>query len=305
MSIDNSAAIIDLRQAWQTGKLTLVVGAGASVQSKLPTWNQLMQELIVQYVARQYNEPPYGFVADDIRLHLSNELGAQSPIVAAHYLKSRMTAVEFLDLAHRALYVGHSEAPTPGPIARAVGRLGTKLNCVITFNFDDLLERALSAEGCPNTSVWNASDLSKIRGLPVYHPHGFMPYKRDPSAVYWVVLSEDDYHTQYNSPFGWSNIAVVRALLETTCLFVGTSLTDPNLRRLLDSVHRDVPTKQHYFLWGRPQETQMKGIEGLVHHVFEQLFKDSHSRLGVAPVWFHHQQWDEIPEILDSIRQLG
>jgi SIR2-like domain len=132
---------------------------------------------------------------------------------------------------------------------RAIGRLGHKLKSVVTFNFDDLVEKALALEGCTSTSVWKASDLSRIKGVPVYHPHGFLPYARQQDEVYRVVLAEADYHTLYANPHSWSNIAFSTALLESVCLFITTSITDPNVRRVLDTAHREVPDQFHYFIW--------------------------------------------------------
>lgn len=54
-------------------------------------------------------------------------------------------------------------------------------------------------------------------------------------------------------PYSWSNLIQLNYLRENTCLFIGLSLTDPNLRRLLDIASRkhdnDVP--KHYAILKR------------------------------------------------------
>ena len=42
-----------------------------------------------------------------------------------------------------------------------------------------------------------------------------------------VVFSEDAYHSQFMEPFSWSNLIQLNKLGQSTCLFVGLSLTDP------------------------------------------------------------------------------
>lgn len=298
----NSVALSELHQAWLSERLTIIVGAGASIASGLPSWDQLLDELIVQYVAERFSKPPYIFFADDIRAHLKQELKWQSPIIVPHYLKMDLGDKDFINLVHKALYRSVSSNPVPGPIYQAIGRMGAKLNSVITFNYDDLAEQALSNEGYPNTPVWLASHWSAVSGLPVYHPHGFLPYLLQSGQPYWITLAEADYHTQYGSPYNWSNVAIARSLLESTCLIVGSSISDPNLRRLLDYIHRENPAGTHYFMWRTSRPSALIGTPGLVHSVYEELFTKSYAGIGLKPVWYF--EYDEIPTIIDGIRTI-
>lgn len=312
----NKEPLTELRRAWQNGRLSVVVGAGASAQASLPAWTGVLDNMLVSYVEKQYGDTLVGPITDDIQQGIQERLQGESPIVVAHYLQSRMSPDEYLDLVHASIY-GHLRSPRePGPIARAVGRLGSKLDSVITFNYDDLIEKALSLEGTANTCVWRPDDWSRVTGLPVYHPHGLLPFQRDPNESYWIVLAEGDYHTQYTSTQSWSNIAVARALLETTCLFVSISITDPNLRRMLDVIHRETPDRYHYFVWETPEESQFHDkVDRIAHNAFEDVFVESHKRIGLKPVWFHYRgsdpwgadrnyNWRDIPQLLDAVREL-
>ncbi len=73
--------------------------------------------------------------------------------------------------------------------------------------------------------------------LPIYHVHGYLPQHStdfDNNSDNLIVFSERAYHTIYADPFSWSNIIQLYTLKENTCLFIGLSITDPNMRRLLD-----------------------------------------------------------------------
>ena len=298
----NEEALTSLRQAWHSNKLTIIVGAGASHQSGLPLWNQLLQQLLLTWVEEQY----HGTFSCEIREHFARELPHQSPIVFAHFLQSRLSDKAFIDLVHHSMYGHLPSAPEPGPIMRAIGRLGHKLKSVVTFNFDDLVETALDLDGSVCTSVWTASRLSKIKGVPVYHPHGFLPYSRQQDEAYKVLLAEADYHTLYANAHSWSNIAFSTALLESVCLLVTTSITDPNVRRVLDAAHREVPDDFDYFLWNTPRQGQLSGVDAVVQEAFSEVFHEAYRKLGLKPVWFFLRDspdsYSDVPDILDAIR---
>ena len=127
-----------------------------------------------------------------------------------------------------------------------------------------------------------------------------------------IIFSEDAYHSQFIEPFSWSNLTQLAALTQNTCLLVGLSLTDPNLRRLLDVAMRKNPqgTRHHYIIRRRHEERSLwAGVEDpapeereLLHtlrrraHVLEE--QDANA-LGLNMIWI--DEFEEIPEILRDI----
>ena len=64
-----------------------------------------------------------------------------------------------------------------------------------------------------------------------------------------VVFSEDAYHSQFIDPFSWSNLVQLNHLNNSTCLFIGISLTDPNMRRLLDvSIRKNGKGEKNHYI---------------------------------------------------------
>jgi hypothetical protein len=308
----NRQTLDDLRSIWQRKKLTIVVGAGASSQSGIPTWQEVLNKMLFNYIENQYKTAVIS-KNEEIRKAIQHRLFYESPIIVAHYFQGKLSNEEYLELVHQALYCNLQQAPTPGPIVRAIARLGSHLNSIVTFNYDNLIEIALTEEGIENTSIWHPPHWDDSHGIPVYHPHGMLPFDRKKDGNYWILLAESDYHTLYSSAQSWSNVALSKSLLESTCLFVSTSITDPNLRRMLDLMHREIPDKYHYFLWEKPlDEMASNNCDEMVRIVFNEVFTESHKRLGLKPLWFNpenadpddkNSKWRDIPLLINAIRE--
>jgi hypothetical protein len=83
--------------------------------------------------------------------------------------------------------------------------------------------------------------------LPVLHVRGYLPSTK-PIPEADLVFTEDEYHRVSFSPFHCSQTELVSLLRNYTVLFVGLSMSDPNLRRLLDASHSPNSGTNHYLL---------------------------------------------------------
>jgi hypothetical protein len=125
-------------------------------------------------------------------------------------------------------------------IARTTAKRGVA--AVVTFNFDDLLERALDSRHIPYCVISDERRPSGP-GVPVVHPHGFLSQDPVPAAI---VFTEDDYHRLSDTVFHWAATTILGHLRSRTVLFVGLSMSDPNLRRLLDAAHPQASVPAHW-----------------------------------------------------------
>lgn len=97
-----------------------------------------------------------------------------------------------------------------------------------------------------------------------------------------VVLSEDEYHNLYRDSYHWANVAQLYAFTHTKCIFVGLSMTDPSLRRLLDiAYHQGSGDADHYAFLIR--------TEFDCHKETEEVF----SQMGVNIIWCEDR--DDLP----------
>ena len=124
-----------------------------------------------------------------------------------------------------------------------------KVGGLLTTNYDNLVEGAfhkkyrrklLKPVGRPASREF-ARDR---RLIPVYHIHGYIGY-REPESVDEemetpeIVIAEDDYFQAFYDPLGFGNYIAMSFLRRFPCLFIGSALTDKNLRRFLFHLTKD------------------------------------------------------------------
>jgi SIR2-like domain len=118
-------------------------------------------------------------------------------------------------------------------IADQIAKKPDRIQAVVTFNFDDLLEQELRKRGVEPQPI--CTSVRADHGmLPIIHAHGYIPQRGDP-PVAEIAFTERDYHALTEGVFHWALTEIVWHLRHRTVLFIGLSMSDPNLRRLLDA----------------------------------------------------------------------
>ena len=96
-------------------------------------------------------------------------------------------------------------------------------------------------------------------------------------------------------------------MMNNTCVFIGLSMTDPNMRRLLevavqkeneeDSMCRHFAIMRRFQMKGSQENDAIKSFEGVNESLQESFFRE----LGVNVIWV--DEYCEIPELLKQIKQ--
>lgn len=126
------------------GDITMFVGAGVSTEAQLPSWADLVRELLVDGAANDLD-------GEDRELWVDAIL-AEGPLAAAAIARAlKPDEVEFRRALRRALYGGRPPSGfAPGALAEQIAwlkrRLGSRLR-IATANYDGLLEAALEDAG--------------------------------------------------------------------------------------------------------------------------------------------------------------
>lgn len=182
------------------------------------------------------------------------------------------------------------------------------VQAIINYNYDDLLEEYLRAQKIKCMTVLSGVDPVPDGVLPSYHVHGLIKYtdfgnSRRGKALGNFVFSEDEYHAEYSDPYRWSNMTQVGHLGRYTGLFVGLSMEDPNIRRLIDVTHRQYPETRNFAILTRRQSlTRSKDDKrALLRNLFEEVEEGSFERIGVTVLWVDRHE--DIPSLLSTIVQ--
>jgi SIR2-like domain len=241
--------------------LTLVVGAGISVEAGLPPWRQLVRDLLDRAARERL-----GLTDPPIReAWIDQVLRGESPLGAAAVAEA-LAGDDLANWIPDALYGADPRRFQPGPIARQVPVLRQAFGIglrLLTTNYDDLLQQAFEDAGIgveaaaftgPEGSSAPATDAANQR---ISHLHGFLA--RDGRREGTVVLTEHDYQRVAQSD--WQRSEVGAALMNSPCIFIGSSLTDPNLLRYLHTHsgpgsprHFAIFTRQDVYPRGTPQQ---------------------------------------------------
>lgn len=296
----NDSFIKELSYSLKAGRLTLVCGAGISIGANIPSWNDLLLRLLESMMVRISNNNSIS-LKDISTQEFQKRLGSSS-LVMGKYLKSNL-GKDFLPELRDALY---QDNPKSCELIEALVELsrpqrdGKPIDSIITFNFDALIEENLAENNIKYKAIDNEGVRNKANELPIYHVHGYLPRKGKITSNKDVVFSEDAYHTQFIEPFSWSNLIQLNKLSQNTCLFIGMSLTDPNLRRLLDVANRKESSKNinHYIIKKTPE---LDDSNGKTDELMIFLEEQDANELGLNVIWV--DSFLEIPTLLKEMNK--
>ena len=284
-----------LRQTRQF-RITLFLGSGVSASAGLPIWNQLLMRICtaffdtcesrltrkgkgsIQSLPSTLPVPFFcEFTSSGNAVSLATEFAKGDPTLVAQQIKNLIRQENWLYLLHKVLY-GQDFQPKESQLSDAIALLCSKpgiVDAVVNYNYDNLLETYLKRRNLAFTVVFEGKSHLKKNSLPIDHPHGYMRDRGGPKTK--IILAESDYHRESAEPYSWGNLIQTKALCNSCCVFIGVSMTDPNLRRLLRAtlgIHRGkhfafLPARRH-----RRLQAQM----------YRALFDRDITELGVLPI---------------------
>jgi hypothetical protein len=202
-------------------RFTFVLGAGVSIDSGLPDWDRLVTRIAAKVDPEKH-----------AKLALADR---DEPMRKAEYvvqMRLASTPGSVSSVVQEALYQGVTRI-SPGSLAQSICSLFLALGdraSVITTNFDEVVETALNYPTMPrvkaftldDTGGWNTA-LSTAGTLPIMHLHGILPRSGD--ATRPLILTEAHFLVYGNK----ARKLFREALKSSVVVFVGVSLTDPNL----------------------------------------------------------------------------
>jgi hypothetical protein len=245
-------------------RFSLLFGAGLGKPFGLPDWSKLV-----------------GDIADDplvqgkdilARFTARGSLPYKTELLFQHFRKKQADAVghdklgssefenatwaKFLEICAKRLYT-----TAPANFNDALNAHGYLLNYLpiiqeipitITYNFDDYIEQALLAKkAVDDTSlgyetVTNPWSQFRRQKAVIYHPHGVLPTQLMEFPRDRLVFSESSYARLYLGALAGDFAFLLNHMSKNTCLIVGSSLEDEDLRNVLVQGAQSHPGNPHY-----------------------------------------------------------
>lgn len=317
------AHLQNLSEIYSSDGVSLFLGAGTSAGAGLPSWEDLVGALFLTVFVQQLSQNVEKDSAT-LLMEVARELNGNSPLLLARYLRrgfSESSANDesaFQTAVADTLYKDVEEGRT-SDLLEAIAKLcmplrtGWKIHSVVTYNFDDLLESLLEDQGSAYRSIYYSERLANESELPIYHVHGYLPrtrsgFERLDNSIF--AFSEEGYHELFRDPYHWTNIVQLNLLRERTCLFLGLSFSDPNLRRLLEIAARGSDHPRHFAFMRRTSLADLKNRSTFNSSISEstvKAFLATHhalqervlAELGVQVIWF--EDFAEMPRALLSL----
>jgi hypothetical protein len=264
--------------------VTLLVGAGASMEADLPSWPDLVSKLLMT-VADSRDE----LATPATKRNWVQQTLERDDLLGAGAVVEVMAVRSLDELVPEQLY--GAEGPSgfaPGEIAHQVAYLrscfGPSLE-ILTTNYDDLLEEALIAGGVPRGQIRSyIVNRTLEQRAPdttgVVHLHGLAGRAGPPKKI---VLTEEQYHRMQRGD-SWQETLVTERLENSVCLFVGMSLADPNLIRYLYGYEKS-DAKQHAAIFVRQGEPSCPPE---VRAMREEATAKRWGRCGVEAIFVDH-----------------
>lgn len=245
-----------LQSEYQKRGIALAVGSGISVSSELPDWEELLRRLTDSIADQNIN-------FDSLR-----KIGLSLPVIAALLEEGCAKSGGFASRVRDQLYrdfpfygdgvtkqnhggfVNHvrEHNPTLHAVATLCARNidsrvfepNPRLHAVINFNLDSLFQAYIYARYRKRLirTIERPSASRRHGKINIYHIHGFLRFDEKwndtkKGAADQLVLTEREYFDFYNAPTGLFSYSFLHLLREHSFLFVGLSMNDDNLRRLL------------------------------------------------------------------------
>ncbi|MEZ5692254.1 MAG: SIR2 family protein [Altererythrobacter sp.] len=257
------------------GNGAIFIGAGVSMAAGYPSWSTLLHEI-------------------------GEELGVHSGDIQDLAALAQWSIVETGN-STRILNVIKEQIGKDYEIPAAlevISRLPVKH--IWTTNYDRLIERAFSAINRPIDTVSGAAALSlkpMMGATRLYKMHGSIERPDD------IVISTEDYEL-YRRNRGAFLPLLEAQLTGMSMLFIGLSLTDPNVRHVLSLIREsftDAPP-EHFAIVRPPQKDDFKTeSEFAVRSAQHKLWAKDLRRYGLIVVEI--DDYHEVPDLLSQLER--
>ncbi|GAG23837.1 unnamed protein product [marine sediment metagenome] len=167
------------------------------------------------------------------------------------------------------------------------------IKAVVTYNYDEFLSILINSN-----SIRKAEDVFHFQQqksvahdkLLIYHVHGFIPgpqsiIKQNPENI---VLAYDEYFQNMLEPFSWQTTTQLHFLMNYTCLFLGTSLNDINMLRILSYAKKYSRASNHYVIFKEENAKNNETISSALNLIHSSVLEEVGIQKIIAGDEYYH-----------------
>ncbi len=249
-------------------------GAGTSITSGLPTWQELLHRLIETCRNAGLNNEEIN------ELHTMRERGDVDDV--ADYCRMFLGEGEYRQFLERLF----NNTGKPSDIIYKLIEL--PFSIILTANYDKVIEQAIANKKSTFPDVFTNQDVNSIWRRMAKKEFFILKVHGDINRPETVVLSAQDYikHVFGNASFMQY---IQRLFMSHTVLFIGSSLRDLYIRRILEEISylTDGFGMPHFALLYQPGKVESRMLR-------------ERFNVTVIPI----QDWGELPHFLDELKNL-
>jgi hypothetical protein len=274
---ENKRAIDQLAKTIRQEPIALYLGSGVSKGSDIPLWKELVARLYVKAIAGNWNgiwEPLPNYLSALGEWTVENSKDSPEVLsqkIATHFKRGTTLREELRQALYADWMSGRSKEISETLIAMKIQKNSTlsaikrlldlsvdesrsAVNAIVTYNYDDLIERLTQNDPSPFVAMFKSEQKIKPSSRSCLHVHGFLPPIDDSnSAGSRLIFTESEYHDASNEPYSWSNLSQIECMARHPGLMIGLSLTDRNMRRLLRAINATPLKKPLYAILTTPE----------------------------------------------------
>ena len=314
----SSSNFVSLLRDSEKLPVVLVFGSGVSSSAGLPIWNELLRricacffyhwEFAIKHEKGDPSVPPKNlsiaffeqfFISKEAKL-ISKEFIKRDPLLVAQQVKNCIRETDWRYLLNKVLYnkdLG-DETISHSILLEKISDYCSEsqfVKAIINYNYDNNYEQYFKDKEINYNVIWKNRKIVSHRKIAVYHPHGYLPLEGGP--VTKIILAENDYQQEATEPYSWANLIQTHFFSNSLCIFIGVSMTDPNLRRLL-RVSSNMNSIWHYAF--------LPKSDGGLEIKYESLFDVDLQNLRVKTIRFPKtkgkNRYSRLPELIDFLR---
>jgi len=209
-------------------KTTLVMGAGINCDYGAKDWKSLITSLNETYYSSNNK------LIEEITHYAGNELFVSSKIL-------KTSGFDVYKELNDELYhfkEAKSFSDPDSTLYNCVNFIERKGDIeVISYNYDTNLEYLLKKRNIMYNTVYDDNSfINKESKVSIFHVHGLLPYEKYDESKFTdsLIFNESEYFYLYNNPYSWNISKQMHDFTFNLCIFIGISMTDPNMKRLLE-----------------------------------------------------------------------